>query len=115
MLLAQRRPDGVDHPSDRDWQFASYAFGRLRQDKGVMPSAGSVGDACDNAMAESLFATLEREVISRRRCKTQAEARMAIFEWHEGWCNPRPRQPSLGSLSPIKCERRLLTNEAAAT
>jgi hypothetical protein len=53
-------------------------------------------------------------VISRRRCKTQAEARMAIFEWHEGWCNPHPRHSSLGYLSPINYERRLLTNEAAA-
>ena len=46
---------------------------------------GSTGDAYDNAMAESFFATLEREVIDRRRFKSRAEARMAIFAWLEGW------------------------------
>jgi len=60
-----------------------------------MPSTGSVGDAHDNAMAESFFATIEREVLNRRRSKTQAEARMAIFEWLEGWYNPHRRHSSL--------------------
>ncbi|HLS57244.1 MAG TPA: integrase core domain-containing protein, partial [Zeimonas sp.] len=46
---------------------------------------GSTGDAYDNAMAESFFATLEREVLNRRRFSSQAEARMAIFQWLEGW------------------------------
>ena len=75
---------------------------------GAMPSMGSVGDAFDNAMAESFFATLEREVLNRRRFKTQAEARMAIFEWLEGWYNPHRRHSSLGYLSPINYERKLL-------
>jgi Integrase core domain len=48
---------------------------------GVMPSLGSVADAYANAMAESFFATLEREVLQRRTFKTQAEARMAVVEW----------------------------------
>jgi len=78
-----------------------------------MPSTGSVGDAHDNAMAESFFATIEREVLNRRRSKTQAEARMAIFEWLEGWYNPHRRHSSLGYLSPINYERKLLTNETA--
>jgi len=114
MALAQRRPDGVIHHSDRGCQYTSYAFGKRCQEMGVMPSMGSVGDAFDNAMAESFFATLEREVLNRRRFKTQAEARMAIFEWLEGWYNPHRRHSSLGYLSPINYERRLLTNEAAA-
>jgi hypothetical protein len=50
------------------------------------------GDAYDNAMAESFFAMLEREVLNRRRFKTQAEARMAIFEWLEGFPNIDARQ-----------------------
>jgi putative transposase len=48
---------------------------------------GSVGDAYDNAMAESFFATLERELLSRHRFRSQAEAKMAVFEWIEGWYN----------------------------
>jgi len=54
-----------------------------------MPSMDSVGDAYDNAMAESFFATLERELLSRRRFHNQAEAKMAVFEWLEGWYNPQ--------------------------
>jgi putative transposase len=49
-----------------------------------MPSMVSVGDAYDNAMAESVFATLERELLSRRHFKSRAEAKMAVFEWIEG-------------------------------
>ena len=77
-----------------------------------MPSMGSTGDAYDNAMAESFFATLEREVIDRRRFKSQAEARMAIFTWLEGWYNPHRRHSSLGYLSPINYERRMLSRTA---
>ena len=86
--ITQRRPDGVIHHSDRGCQYTSYAFGKRCQEAGVMPSMGSVGDCYDNAMAESFWATLEREVLSRRRFKTQAEAKTAIFAWIEGWYNP---------------------------
>ena len=67
---------------------------------------GSVGDAYDNAMAESFFATLECELLDRRRFRTQAEARMAVFDFIEGFYNPRRRHSSLGYLSPIDFERR---------
>ena len=58
-----------------------------------------------NAMAESFFATLEREVLNRRRFRSQAEARMAVFEWIEGWYNPHRRHSSLGYRSPANYER----------
>lgn len=64
-------------------------------------------------MAASFFATLERELLNRRRFKTQTEARMAVFEWLEGWYNPHRRHSSLGYLSPVNYERRLLTTETA--
>jgi putative transposase len=68
----------------------------------VMPSMGSVGDAYDNAMAESFFATLEREVLQRRSFKTQVEGRMAVFEWIEGWYNPHRRHSSRIGLVPLE-------------
>ena len=105
MAVAQRRPERVIHHSDRGCQYTSYAFGKRCQEAGVMPSMGSVGDAYDNAMAESLFATLEREVLNRRRFSSQAEAKMAIFEWIEGWYNPHRRHSSLGYRSPVNYER----------
>jgi putative transposase len=67
---------------------------------------GSVGDAYDNAMCESFFATLECELLDRRRFRSQAEARMAVFTFIEGWYNPHRRHSGLGYLSPINYERR---------
>jgi putative transposase len=105
MALTQRRPSNVIHHSDRGCQYTSYAFGKRCREAGVMPSMGSVGDAYDNAMAESFFATLERELLNRRRFRSQAEARMAVFEWIEGWYNPHRRHSSLGYRSPVNFER----------
>ena len=74
---------------------------------GVKPSMGTVGDAYDNAMAESFFATLECELIDRRSWKTKAEARLAIFTWIESWYNPLRRHSGLGQRSPNAFERSL--------
>jgi hypothetical protein len=87
-------------------QYTSIEFGKRCREAGIRPSMGSVGDAYDNAMAESFFATLECELLDRRRFKTQAEARMAVFEFIEGFYNPRRRHSSLGYLSPIRFERQ---------
>jgi len=72
---------------------------------GVRPSMGSVGNAYDNAMCESFFATLECELFDRHRFRSQAEARMASFEFIEGWYNPHRRHSALGYESPINYER----------
>ena len=82
MALTTRRPKGVIHHSDQGSQYTSIAFGTRCREAGVRPSMGSVGDAYDNAMAESFFATLECELLDRRRFKTQAEARIAVFDVH---------------------------------
>ena len=111
MALWQRRPTSVVHHSDQGSQYTSYAFGKRCREMGVAPSMGSVGDCFDNAMAESFFATLECELIDRRVFRTQAEARMAIFEYIEGWYNPHRRHSGLGYLSPLNFER---SNQKAA-
>lgn len=113
MALTQRRPDSVIHHSDQGTQYTSIAFGLRCREMNVKPSMGSVGDAYDNAMAESFFATLECELIDRRRFKTQAEARMAIFEFIEGWYNPQRRHSALGYQSPINYERSIRDQAAA--
>jgi putative transposase len=105
MAVTQRQPSGVIFHSDRGCQYTSYAFGKRCREAGIMPSMGSVGDAYDNAMAESFFASLERELLSRRSFKSQAEARMAVFEWIEGWYNPHRRHSALGYRSPVNYER----------
>jgi putative transposase len=88
MALGQRRPRAVIHRSDQGTQYTSIAFGMRCREAGVRPSMGSVGDCFDNAMCESFFATLECELLERRRFKTQVEARMAIFDFIERWYNP---------------------------
>lgn len=114
MALAQRRPEGVIHHSDHGCQYTSIAFGLRCREAGVKPSMGSVGDAFDNALCESFFATLECELIDRRKFQTQVEARMAIFEFIEGWYNPHRRHSSLGYQSPNEFERRAPTHQVAA-
>jgi putative transposase len=71
-----------------------------------VPSTGSVGDAYDNAMCESFFATRECELIDRRRFRSHGEARMAVFRFIEGFYNPSRRPSALGYLSPIEYERK---------
>ena len=113
MALAQRRPDGVIHHSDRGTQYTSFAFGKRCQEMNVMPSVGSVGDAYDNAMAESFFATLECELLNRRSFQTQTEAKLAVFEYIEGFYNTRRRHSSLGYRSPARFERELMAATAS--
>jgi putative transposase len=106
MALWQRRPSTVIHHSDQGTQYTSIAFGLRCQEAGVRPSMGSVGDCFDNALCESFFATLECELLDRRRFKTQAEARIAVFEFLEGWYNPHRLHSSLGYLSPAEFEKK---------
>jgi putative transposase len=107
MALITRKPQGVIHHSDQGSQYTSLDFGKRCKEMGVRPSMGSVGDAYDNAMAESFFASLECELIDRRSWKTFAQARMAIFTWIEGWYNPRRRHSGIGQKSPINFDKEL--------
>lgn len=106
MAVRQRQPRSVIHHSDQGSQYTSIAFGKRCGEAGVRPSMGSVGDAYDNAMCESFFATLECELLDRCRFATQAEARTAVFDFIEGFYNPRRRHSALGYLSPLDYERR---------
>jgi putative transposase len=112
--LQQRRPQDVIHHSDQGTQYTSIAFGRRCAEAGVRPSMGSVGDAYDNAMAESFFATLECELLERTKFRTQVEAEPAIFDWIESWYNPLRRHSALGYLSPIEFERARSSGDSGA-
>lgn len=109
MAVGQRRPKDVVHHSDQGSQYTSLAFGKRCSEAGVRPSMGSVGDAYDNAMAESFFSTLEAELLSRRRFASQAEARMACFSYIEGWYNPVRLHSGLGYQSPMTYESNMQT------
>jgi len=104
MAVGQRRPRDVIHHSDQGSQYTSLAFGKRCREAGVRPSMGSVGDAYDNALCESFFATLECELLARRRFASHAEARMAVFSYLEAWYNPARLHSSLGYRSPMAYE-----------
>ena len=111
MAVHQRNPTTVIHHSDQGCQYTSLSFGLRCREVGVRPSMGSVGDAYDNAMCESFFATLECELIDRRRFQSLAEARMAVFDFIEGFYNPRRIHSALDYQSPAEYERN--HNQAA--
>jgi putative transposase len=108
MAVGQRQPATVIHHSDQGCQYTSVAFGLRCGEVGVKPSMGSVGDAYDNAMCESFFATLECELLDRRRFKSHAEAEMAIFDFIEGFYNTHRVHSALDYRSPIDYERQQL-------
>ena len=95
-------------------QYTSWAFGHRLRTAGLLGSMGRVASAVDNSMMESFFGTLQRELLDRRSWTTRAELASAIFEWIEGWYNPRRRHTSIGDLSPVDYERRLTTAAEAA-
>jgi putative transposase len=96
----------VVHQSDHGCQYTSVAFGQHCRDAGVTPSMGTVGDCYDNALCESFFATLECELLDHRLFLTREEARMAIFDYIEGWYNPYRRHSALEYLSPVEYEKK---------
>ena len=87
-------------------QYTSWAFGHRLRTAGLLGSMGRVASAVDNSMMESFFGTLQLELLDRRSWTTRAELASAIFEWIEGWYNPRRRHTSIGDLSPVEYERR---------
>ncbi len=107
MARWRRRPplgQTVVH-SDRSAQYTSWAFGHRLRAAGLPGSMGRAGSALDNAMMESFFGTLQRELLDRRTWTTRSEPASAIFEWIEAWYNPRRRHTSIGYLSPVDYER----------
>lgn len=105
MALSQRRrPKGVIFHSDQGTQYTSLGFGARCREAGLQRSMGRVGDAYDNAMCESFFATLECELLDRTTFANHSEAHTAIFDFIEGWYNTRRRHSALGYHSPRQYE-----------
>ena len=105
MALARRRPEaGLIHHSDQGSQFVSLGFGQACAKAGIARSMGSRGDCYDNAVAESFFATLKKELIRRQSWPTRAELRTAVFDYIEIFYNATRRHSTLGMLSPTQYE-----------
>jgi putative transposase len=105
MALHRRRPaPGLVHHSDQGSQFVSLAFGQKARDAGIAVSMGSKGCAYDNAVAESFFATLKKELVHRRSWPTRRDLISEVFEFVEGFYNTTRRHSTLGYLSPAQFE-----------
>lgn len=99
-------PGEVIHHADHGSQYTSWAFGQRLREAGLLGSMGTVGDALDNAMAESFFGTLQLELLDRRTWTTRRELAQAIFEYIEAFYNPERRHTKINNLSPIEYETR---------
>jgi hypothetical protein len=110
MGLHRRRPEpGLVHHSDLGAQHVSLAFGQQARDAGIAVSRGSRVDAYDNAVAESFFATLKKELVHRQPWPTKRELDAAVFEYIEGFYNRQRRHSTLGYLTPEKFKREKIT------
>ncbi|MGO9881680.1 MAG: IS3 family transposase [Solirubrobacteraceae bacterium] len=110
MALARRRPPpGLIHHSDQGSQYVSLAFGRAAGEAGIAVSMGSRGDAYDNAVAETFFATLKKELVNRRTWPSRLELQSAVFEYIEALYNRRRRHSTLGMRSPVAYEQLRLS------
>jgi transposase InsO family protein len=105
MAFVQRAPEeGVIFHSDRGCQYTSGDFAELARENGVVLSVSRKGECWDNAVAESFFATIKRELIDDRAWPTREGLRRAVFEYIEGWYNTRRLHSTLGYLSPAQYE-----------
>ncbi len=109
MAVQRRRPDrGLVHHSDQGSQYVSLTFGHTAGEAGIAVSMGSVGDCYDNAVAESFFATLKKDLVNRQAWPTKAGLRSAVFDYVERFYNRERLHSTLGYLSPAQFEERAL-------
>jgi putative transposase len=107
MAISQRQPPpGLVCHSDHGCQYTSFAYGRRLHASGLVASMGTVGDALDNAVAESFFATLECELLDRYPWPTRAGLRTAIFDFIEVFYNRQRRHSTLDYASPVSYEQQ---------
>jgi transposase InsO family protein len=111
--LGRRKPDpGVVFHSDRGSQYAGHAFRKVLDQHHFSQSMSAAGNCYDNAVMESFFHTLKTESVYFERYRTRAEARQSIFEYIEVFYNRIRRHSSLGYLSPLEFENRMLHKAA---
>lgn len=114
MGVRQRRvPKGLIHHSDKGSQYTSYAYGRELAAWGMRPSFTGTGACLDNAHIESFFATLKKELVYQTTFATREKARLAVFEFIEGYYNRWRLHSSLDYRSPTEFEAQNLERLAA--
>jgi transposase InsO family protein len=107
MALTRRGARGGLHHSDRGVQYASAAYQRLLREAGFEASMSRVGDCWDNAVAESFFATLTKELLADGLFESRSQASKELFQFIEVWYNRRRRHSSLGYRTPAEFDSAL--------
>jgi putative transposase len=116
MALENRQPaPGLIWHSDQGSQFVSLTFGQQARAAGIAQSMGSRGDCYDNAVAETFFATLKKELIYRHSWPERAELRTEVFDFIEVFYNRRRRHSTLGMMSPADYERSRADQDLSIT
>jgi putative transposase len=114
MAVARRQPGpGVIHHSDQGSQYVSLLFGQRCREAGIEISMGSTS-AYDNAVAESFFASLTKDLLRRRNFRRRDEARTAVFDYIEAFYNPLRLHSTLDYLSPVNYEKMKEQEQQAA-
>ena len=107
VLATQQRHSlaGLVHHSDQGSQYASHAFRSELTTNGIIQSMSGKGNAYDNAVVESFFATLKPEEVNGANYQTCQHAKTSLFSYIEGFYNSKRRHSSLNYLSPDDFER----------
>jgi putative transposase len=107
MAVQRRQPrPGLIHHSDQGSQYVALGFGQQARDAGIAVSMGSKGDAYDNAVAESFFATIKKELVHRQPWPSRRDLSSAVFDYIEAFYNRQRRHSTLDYLSPEEYERK---------
>jgi putative transposase len=108
MAIALRRPPkGCIHHSDRGSQYCSHDYQKILRQHGFNVSMSGKGNCYDNAAMETFFKTIKAELIWRQKWQTRRDVEVAIFEYINGFYNPRRRHSALGWKSPLAFERKV--------
>ena len=100
-------PNGCIHHSDRGSQYCSHDYQKMLRQHGFKPSMSGTGNCYDNAVVETFFKTIKAELLWQASWPTRREAEIAIFNYINGFYNPRRRHSALGWKSPVAFERKV--------
>lgn len=107
MAINLRQPSpGCIHHTDRGSQYCSHNYQKLLRDQGFRVSMSGKGNCYDNAAVETFFKSLKAELIWRHNWATRRETERALFQYINGFYNPRRRHSALGWKSPLAFERK---------
>ena len=108
MAIALRRPPkGCIHHTDRGSQYCSHDYQKILRQHGFQVSMSGTGNCYDNAAVETFFKTIKAELLWQCSWRTRRDAEIAIFEYINGFYNPRRRHSALGWKSPLAFERKV--------